>query len=135
VKRFEAMHFPVGRAIPRVGEKALPTLTLPVDGEGIASLSGLFANGSGIGPSTARGGRRREVGEHVSTPPKPAGCAKPAVDIWEGERLGHARAAFALDPDRNDPQGPVNLRDLDLAARAILKQCFKYDRRSLRPLP
>ena len=84
MKRFEAMHFPVGRAIPRVGEKALPTLTLPVDGEGIASLSGLFANGSGIGPSTARGGRRREVGEHVSTPPKLAGCAKPAVDSWGG---------------------------------------------------
>ncbi len=122
MKRFEAMHFPVGRVLPRAGEHILPTLALPVHGEGIDT-------------SPACGGRRREVGEHVSTPPKPAGCAKPAVDIWEGERLGHARAAFALDPDRNDPQGPVNLRDLDLAARAILKQCFKYDRRSLRPLP
>lgn len=35
--------------------------------------------------SPACGGRKREFGEPVSPPLKPAGYAKPAVDGWEGE--------------------------------------------------
>ena len=43
------------------------------------------ASWEGTRPSPASGGRRREFGEPVSPPPEPAGCAKPAVDGWEGE--------------------------------------------------
>lgn len=49
-----------------------PSPFLPVDGE----------DGD---PSPPSGGRRREFGEHVSPPPEPTGCAKPAVDGGEGE--------------------------------------------------
>ena len=52
--------------------KPLPTPTLPASGEGVSS-------------SPAGGGRRRDFGEPVSPPLKPAGCAKSAVDGWEGE--------------------------------------------------
>jgi hypothetical protein len=41
--------------------------------------------------SPARRGRKREFGESVSPPLKPAGYAKPAVDGWEGERPGFPR--------------------------------------------
>lgn len=57
------------------GGNPLPTPALPASGEG-------------ADPSPASGGRRRDFGEHVSPPPKPAGCAKPAVDGREGECRG-----------------------------------------------
>jgi len=63
-----------GGTEPRDG-KYLPTPALPVNGEG-------------ENPSPEGGGRRREFGEHVSPPPKPACCAKMAVDGWEGENSG-----------------------------------------------
>ncbi len=43
------------------------------------------AGGEGTVSSPARGGHRREFGEHASPPPEPVGYAKPAVGGWEGE--------------------------------------------------
>jgi hypothetical protein len=62
-----ATDFLESNAICLLAGTPLPTPTLPASGEGANS-------------SPACGGRRREFGEHVLTPPKPAGYAKPAVD-------------------------------------------------------
>ena len=49
-------------------------------------------------PPPPVGGRRWEFGEHVSPPPKPAGCAKPAVDSGEGELTTQAAGADSPPP-------------------------------------